>query len=81
MLCLPLALTGFAVTGEEGKFPPGNEIVAHVDGDHYVRYLSDKNRAEIYKEQIETATKAADRFSDKMKALRKQKAEEKALDE
>ena len=37
LLCLPLALFGFAVTGEEGRIPIGFEVKAYVDTDHKVK--------------------------------------------
>lgn len=37
LLCLPLALFGFAVKGEEGRIPIGFEVKAYADSDHKVR--------------------------------------------
>jgi len=36
LLCLPAALFGFAVTGEEGRLPSGYEIKAYVDVDYKI---------------------------------------------
>lgn len=37
LLCLPLALFGFAVKGEEGRIPIGFEVKTYADSDHKVR--------------------------------------------
>lgn len=37
LLCLPLALFGFAVKGDEGRIPIGFEVKAYADSDHKVR--------------------------------------------
>lgn len=57
ILCLPLALTGAAVKGEEGRILPGYEIVARTINDQTVRILSESEQIEIQKKQEEISTK------------------------
>lgn len=78
ILCLPLALTGFAVTGEEGKFPPGYEIVAHVDGDHYIRLLPEQERKKIAEEQTKRSARELERFKERLEKRRQEKETNKA---
>ncbi len=56
ILCLPFALAGAAVTGEEGKIPSGFEIVTHTDGDHKVEILSEDEQVRILEEQKKRAS-------------------------
>lgn len=76
ILCLPLAVAGFAVTGEEGKFPPGYEVVAHTAGDHFVQILPEDQLEKIGKKQEDAAIKASEKFKKHIEDLRKEKAEE-----
>jgi uncharacterized membrane protein len=41
LLCLPLALTGFAVKGDEGKIIPGSKIKATIDADYKIAVLGE----------------------------------------
>ena len=40
LICLPFALTGFAVKGEEGVIPAGTKIKARVDTDYKIAVIS-----------------------------------------
>ncbi len=76
VLCLPLAVTGFAVKGEEGKFPIGYEIVAYTAGDHFVQILPEEESKAIAKEQKEEAQKTSEQFKKHIEEIRKKKEEE-----
>ena len=65
LLCLPAALTGFAVKGEEGKIPAGTTIKARLDADYRVAVLSEK--------EIDRKMKEA---SERLKEIRNQIEEE-----
>lgn len=81
VLCLPLALTGAAVTGEDGKFPPGYEIVAHADGDQQVKIFTEEEQLRIFKEQEQEAEELSEKFKKQIKEnLKKRKEEQKASD-
>lgn len=61
LLCLPAALFGFAVKGEQGRFPMGYEIKAYSDQDQNIRIAAtgqpspteEMTRARELKERIE----------------------------
>lgn len=81
VLCLPLALTGAAVTGEDGKFPPGYEIVAHADGDQQVKIFSEEEQLKIFKEQEQEAEELSEKFKKQIEEnLKKRKEEQKSSD-
>lgn len=77
LICLPFAAAGFAVKGEEGNFPPGYEIVAHIDGDYHVKLLPQEKLQQIEKEQKENSERIQKKFKDQIEEIRKKKAEEK----
>lgn len=52
VICLPLALTGGLVKGEEGEIRTGYEIVARTLNDVTVRILSEDERIKIQQEQV-----------------------------
>lgn len=54
ILCLPLALTGAAVKGEEGRVLPGFELVARTLNDQTIRILSEKEQLDIQAQQEKT---------------------------
>lgn len=76
IICLPFAAVGFAVKGEEGNFPPGYEIVAHVDGDYKVRILSDHQQKAIQEEQDARAKRLSEDFNKRIEKMRKEKKEQ-----
>lgn len=76
VICLPFAAVGFAVKGEEGNFPPGYEIVAHVDGDYKVRILSDHQQKAIQEEQDARAKRLSEDFNKRIEKMRKEKKEQ-----
>ncbi len=51
IICLPLALTGAAVKGEEGRVLPGFELVARTLNDQTIRLLPEKEQLEIQAQQ------------------------------
>jgi uncharacterized membrane protein len=68
LLCLPLGLTGFAVTGEEGKIPAGMQIKARVEGDYKIKLLTEDRTNQVQNEQLKEAREY-------MEKLRKEKEE------
>lgn len=76
LICLPLALTGAAVTGEEGKFPTGHEIVAHTDGDQAVKLFSEADQVKIADEQREEAERLNQKFKQTIEENRKKREAE-----
>lgn len=81
IICLPLALTGFAVTGEEGEFPAGYEIVAHADGNHWVKIYTKAQMQKIAEEQEQEAAETSNRFRDAVESQKKKRQEEKPVDD
>lgn len=75
ILCLPLALTGAAVTGEDGKFPTGYEIVAHVEGDQRVKIFSQDEQQKIFETQKLEAEKIKEQFKKQIEENLKKKEE------
>uniref|UniRef100_I2PZZ2 Putative membrane protein n=1 Tax=Desulfovibrio sp. U5L TaxID=596152 RepID=I2PZZ2_9BACT len=57
VLCLPLALTGAAVKGEEGRVMPGFELVARTLNDQTIHIPSETEQLSIQKQQEELARK------------------------
>ncbi len=55
VLCLPLALTGAAVKGEEGRVMPGYELVARTINDQTINIPSESERVAIQKQQDDVA--------------------------
>lgn len=51
VLCLPLALTGAAVKGEEGRVMPGFELVARTLNDQSIHIPSEAEQQNIQKQQ------------------------------
>lgn len=81
VICLPLAFTGAAVTGEEGCYPAGYEIVAHTDGARFVAILSPEQQAEIAVRQEQESREAREKFTKRVEELKKQREEEKKRQE
>ena len=73
LICLPVALAGGAVKGDEANFPVGYEVVAHVAGDHMIKLLPEPEVKDIIHEQdVETRLKMK-RQRERMKELRKKR--------
>ncbi|MHC1789822.1 DUF2085 domain-containing protein [Solidesulfovibrio sp.] len=75
VLCLPLALTGAAVKGEEGRVMPGFEFVARTLNDQTIRIPSETEQQNIQKQQEEVLKSL--RANAEIKAQKMKEEEEK----
>jgi hypothetical protein len=57
VLCLPLALTGAAVKGEEGRVMPGYELISRTINDQTITIPSESEQTAIQKQQDDVAQK------------------------
>lgn len=76
VICLPFALTGFAIKGEQGEFPQGYEIVAHTDGDHLVKILSEDEQKKIASQQNEESRVIMRSFKERIDKVNEKKKDE-----
>ncbi len=74
LLCLPLALTGAAVKGEEGKFPVGFELIAHTAEDHAIQVTTEEEKRKIAQEQDEAMKASVEKMKKESEAAEKEKA-------
>lgn len=81
LLCLPLALFGFAVKGEEGRIPIGFEVKAYTDSDYKVRVaagaeLSPAEEAKRARELQREIEEKAQREKEEMEKQEKEQQEQ-----
>lgn len=72
VLCLPFALTGFAVKGEAGEIPAGMTIKARVDTDYKISLLTE----EELKIKQEEANQEVEETKQKLEELRLKREQE-----
>ena len=77
ILCLPLALTGAAVKGEEGRVLPGFELVARTLNDQTVRILPEAEQIDIQRQQAEVAKRQKAAADLKMRQIREEEEKKK----
>lgn len=77
ILCLPLALTGAAVKGEEGRVLPGFELVARTINDQTIVIPSEAEQVEIQKQQEVIAAKQRAEAEAKAQLWREEEARKK----
>lgn len=86
LLCLPAALFGFAVHGEEGEFPIGYEVKAYVDSDHKIKVIAAEQLLPVEESkrarelQLEIETKIQEEKRRKEEEEKKWKEEEQEPD-
>ncbi len=77
VLCLPLALTGAAVKGEEGRVLPGFELVARTINDQTITIPTEGEQVEIQKQQEAIAQKQRAEAEARAQQLREEEARKK----
>lgn len=77
VLCLPLALTGAAVKGEEGRVMPGFEFVARTLNDQIIHIPSESELQSIQKQQDEVLKIQRSNAELKAQQLREEEARKK----
>ena len=80
ILCLPLALTGFAVKGEEGKIPAGMTIKARVDTDYKIAVLDEEELERKEKEALEQMRETRRKMEEKRLKEEEEKKEKERLE-
>jgi len=77
VLCLPLALTGAAVKGEEGRVMPGFELVARTLNDQTIHIPSEAEQQSIQKQQEELAKKQKAEAEARAQKIKEEEAKKK----
>jgi hypothetical protein len=80
ILCLPFALTGFAVKGEEGKIPAGMTIKARVDTDYKIAVLDENELERKQKEAIKQKRETRRKMEEKRLKEEEEKKEKERLE-
>jgi uncharacterized membrane protein len=75
LICLPLALTGFAIKGEQGVIPEGMTVKARVDSDYKIAVVDYDKMGEIQTETSERIKEKKDKLAEQRLKWEKEKEE------